>query len=1005
MERFAAIVLAAALVFGVFSFSAYAAAEEAGVKDVAPGSDPIPETRIAILSQTLGTPLGLHGFDEGWDDDPHAILEIAIQFRTPPETALQLLSEVYNIRLCSFTIQTYEEQSLAAHDAFWEQVAPLIDTAQTEVLREHHRLFNGIYMRAPAHVLEQIAALPQVYGLFPVVEDEPLSYASEFLAFSYDSDPLMRATRELFHTDYIHNTMGITGAGVRVAVISGGVDATHPRLAPFANPETGWMRGFNLSANTPDTSPAPHYSHGTQTVGPIVAIAPGVELWVYIARSASDIIAAIEMALQDGIDVLNLSRGSGGSFGLDPTTYALNLAVLSGMIVVQSAGNSGARGHFSIDGRGDAGLTILVGNSETGRDDGPSRDRIFPTSSRGPSPQSFLIRPDIVAPGAGVRTTNNPLDPTGPLYAYLTGTSFSAPVITAVAALLVEAFPDAAPQEIKAKMMNTAGSLTEGTHSVFDVGAGHVDPIRALQACTIVTVRHAIAWSYTDQTHTSVETMASLSFGRADDSLSGATDENTLTMPLQIKNAGDTLRSYAIAYEFTRNPGDFAALHFSDDTISVYPGETGTVFVAMSLSGFYGDPSFDAHTYEGHIYVRGGDAVVARLPFAGDLFRGTQGEQIIEITGPARFSRGGRMQVFSAQTTNIPPGRAFELAVLSGQADLSLEPVVTTESGIVRLGIWAYGSDPLEEVFVAIHVDDAVSDPFSIMVGRMGPVHNHRELEAAIARASADGTPLTIEVGADFRMEHQISINPGRNITLTSVQGEPRRTITAPEDGRHFLSSGTITLKDIVLDGGAGDTYRGGIDKSWGGELRMQAGSVIQNAQAFNGGGVIIRSPATFIMEDGKITNNTATNAGGGVFLLGPSAIFTATGGTISNNHAATYGGGIWTPLYDNAAIVSEEAYANINLSPAFHFSNNTAGNGAYTPPGNRLPHIRPARTSIATYPLNNYDINYRGPYRYVPAADAGGWFPFVILIPFVLLGGMIIKRLFSPAIHRKPES
>ena len=938
----------------------------------------------SILTQTLQTPVGLQGFESNQANDPEATAAIAVQFRTPPEVALRLLSKVHDIGLCSYTNQTYRQQALSAHDAFWAQIVShniVSSTSQIEILSEHYKLFNGIYAQIPVYMLGQIAALPEVYGVFPHVTCELFSYASEFFASPSEPTPLMQSTQELFNTDYIHNEMGISGAGVRVAIVSRGVDATHPILAPFANPQTGLIRGFNITSNSHDTSPLPHYTHGTQTAGPIVAISPGVELFVYVAQSTNDIITAIEMAVRDEIDILNISHGVGGPFGLDPATYAKNLAVLSGMIVVQSAGNNGARGNFSIGGRGDAGLTILVGNAETGCDNDSPRDRLSDTSSRGPSPQSLLICPDIVAPGTRVRTTNNPNSHTGLLYAYPTGTSISAPVITAVAALLVEAFPDATPQEIKAKMMNTAKPLTESIHSVFDVGAGHVDPIRALQTCTVVTVLHAIPWSYNERTLKRVETMSSLSFGRAD--CLTKEHESTYTMPLQIKNIETTPRSYTVSHTFTRNPGNFAELQFSNNSITVLPGETGTVYVTMSLSGYSANLAFDEHTYEGHVYVHNGDNLVARLPFAGDMFR-TDETQTIEVSGPVLSSHDGRMQEFQAKITNFPPGRALELLVPHNQTGIALSPTVTRHTNIMRFSIRTYENDIFGENLLAIRIGDVESEPFVFMVGSTGPVHNHRELETAIALAPSDGTQHIIEIGSDFQMEHTIGIRHGRNIVFTSVDGEPRRTIIAPETGRHFISPSTITLRDIVLDGGGDNTYRGGIEKTWGGNLTMEAGSIIQGAHATNGGGVAVRSPAVFTMNGGEISNNTATSGGGGVFLTGPDAIFTATGGTISNNRA-TYGGGIWTPLEGHTDPVSEEAYLNVNIGMDVRFYGNTASSG-YRPPSNRLPHIQAASASISYCPLNNYDINYRGTYLYVPITEASGQQIYVIGFVAVLL-------------------
>ena len=115
---------------------------------------------IETLIQTLQTPVGLQGFALGWDDHPNELIEIWVQFVTPPAVALRLLQEEQGFHPLS--AQSYEEQAQEAHEAFWEQITSLARarTAQIEILSEHLSLFNGIFMRVPAHMVEQIVALP-----------------------------------------------------------------------------------------------------------------------------------------------------------------------------------------------------------------------------------------------------------------------------------------------------------------------------------------------------------------------------------------------------------------------------------------------------------------------------------------------------------------------------------------------------------------------------------------------------------------------------------------------------------------------------------------------------------------------------------------------------------------------------------------------------------------------------------------------------------------------------
>lgn len=109
-------------------------------------------------------------------------------------------------------------------------------------------------------------------------------------------------------------------------------------------------------------------------------------------------------------------------------------------------------------------------------------------SSRGPSRVLYDIKPEVTAPGVAVFSTV-PSYMKGPdqignyKYAYerLSGTSMATPNVSGVAALLLQVNPKATPAEVKEKLMNTADPL-DGHYSVFEVGAGQVDPYEAVHS-------------------------------------------------------------------------------------------------------------------------------------------------------------------------------------------------------------------------------------------------------------------------------------------------------------------------------------------------------------------------------------------------------------------------------------------------------------------------------------------------------------------------------------------
>ncbi len=101
-----------------------------------------------------------------------------------------------------------------------------------------------------------------------------------------------------------------------------------------------------------------------------------------------------------------------------------------------------------------------------------------PTSftSSGLTPFGKTLKPDVTAPGAQILSSTLP-EFAGDEYAILDGTSFSAPHVAGIAALLTQRHPTWTPQQMKSALMSTAGpafadsSLTQEA-SVLLQGAG-----------------------------------------------------------------------------------------------------------------------------------------------------------------------------------------------------------------------------------------------------------------------------------------------------------------------------------------------------------------------------------------------------------------------------------------------------------------------------------------------------------------------------------------------------
>jgi len=129
---------------------------------------------------------------------------------------------------------------------------------------------------------------------------------------------------------------GLTGKGIRVAVIDSGVDADHPGFNGQVTKQF-WFRGGSLEGQD---------SHGTHVAGTIHMMAPEAEIYDYrVFGSTGDwevdkaITTSIYEAVFDKCNVINMSLG--GRYPSADMHAAVKYASSKGVIVVCAAGNEG----------------------------------------------------------------------------------------------------------------------------------------------------------------------------------------------------------------------------------------------------------------------------------------------------------------------------------------------------------------------------------------------------------------------------------------------------------------------------------------------------------------------------------------------------------------------------------------------------------------------------------------------------------------------------------------
>ncbi|HSF80327.1 MAG TPA: S8 family serine peptidase [Anaerolineales bacterium] len=223
-------------------------------------------------------------------------------------------------------------------------------------------LWNGLSIKINPVDLAKLARIPGVAALYPV---ESISLPEA----SVGSSPELYTAIQMTGADIAQSELGYTGAGVKVAVMDTGIDYDHPDLGgcfgPGCRVAYGWdLVGDAFSAGVndtrvPDPDPDDCGGHGTHVAGivgangTVVGVAPDVTFGAYRVFGCSGstwadiMIEAMEMALADGMDILNMSIGSAFTWPQYPTATASDRLVNKGMVVVASIGNSGANGVYS----------------------------------------------------------------------------------------------------------------------------------------------------------------------------------------------------------------------------------------------------------------------------------------------------------------------------------------------------------------------------------------------------------------------------------------------------------------------------------------------------------------------------------------------------------------------------------------------------------------------------------------------------------------------------------
>ena len=278
---------------------------------------------------------------------------------------------------------------------------------------------------------------------------------------------------------------------IKVAIIDEGFEVSHPEIKDQIFATYNVMTGTTDVSNTSTST----FSHGTAVAGVIASkylgVAPEAQLILinidllddYQSSSTlteADLITAFQKAVDLGAQVINCSWGGGTVSGI--LSAKIQELKDNNITVVFSAGNDSS--NLDSDGTTDESelsSVIGVGASSVENDItsysnyGSQIDLIAPAGGNTTDGLLGILSLDLT--GTNGINTSTQLDLVNYNYSFVQGTSFSAPTVSGVVALLLAAKPTLTANEIRQILIDTADKV--GTSNGADYSVNNFDVKRA----------------------------------------------------------------------------------------------------------------------------------------------------------------------------------------------------------------------------------------------------------------------------------------------------------------------------------------------------------------------------------------------------------------------------------------------------------------------------------------------------------------------------------------------
>ena len=346
--------------------------------------------------------------------------------------------------------------------------------------------FNAVYVRGnDVQSISDLLNLPYVDSIDfadnsldtasrPFTVQDKTNIEDEAIVFNYGDT---QNQVEMINADDLHLD-DFTGEGITIAVMDAGF--------PNVNTMSGFQRlrdnndllgGYDFVNRNPDVYANTSSSHGTKVLSTMagfvqdqyVGTAPDASYYLFITEDVTSEmpveemywVEAAERADSLGVDMINTSLGytvfDNSNYDYTPSemdgntafiTRGASIAVEKGILVVVSAGNSGATSWQTVGAPADSPDVLSIGAVD-------AAENYVAFSSQGSSAQVGYQKPDVVARGgaAYVISENDNIVQNN-------GTSFSGPIVCGGIASLRQAIPEASPTEVMDYVRQSASQYT-----------------------------------------------------------------------------------------------------------------------------------------------------------------------------------------------------------------------------------------------------------------------------------------------------------------------------------------------------------------------------------------------------------------------------------------------------------------------------------------------------------------------------------------------------------------